>query len=232
MEKLFKKELKQIEEGVYEVDGLKEGSYDNQAKLYDKLISNTLYNKIMWGNTPKDYADFCRKSLDESSDGEIVDIGCGTLGFTHSVYAEKDVTGLFLCDLSIEMLMIGKEKLEMKNKNISGITFLRSDALDMPFKDQSVQNVFSFGVLHIFDNPIAFITEISRILKPDGKLFLTSLCTDRKISRKYLNFLNKKGHVAKPLQSGEILSMIRQNGLAVNESWVKGGMIYIKGEKG
>jgi len=227
---LFTDKILKIENHIYEVKGLQKGEYDSQAVQYDKLISNGLYNKIMWGNSPKDYTDFCKKGL-ENKNGIITDIGCGTLGFTYKIYAENNTKNLFLCDLSFEMLKIGKDKLESTSKDISEITFLRSDALNMPFKDSIVQTVLSFGMFHIFENPSILIKEIVRILKPDGQLFLSSLCTDRKISRKYLNLLHKKGHVAKPLTSTKIIEIVENNGISIDEKIVKGGMIYISGKK-
>jgi ubiquinone/menaquinone biosynthesis C-methylase UbiE len=145
----------------------------------------------MWGNSPQNYADFCKKGL-KNADGIITDIGCGTLSFTHKVYAENIDKNLFLCDLSLEMLKIGKSRLESTSKDISAITFLRSNALNMPFKDNIVQTALSFGIFHIFENPSKLIKEIVRILKPEGQLFLSSLCTDRKISEKYLDFFIQK----------------------------------------
>ena len=227
---LFIEELIEIEHHIFASKGLQKSEYDSQAVLYDKLINNGLYNKIMWGNSPKDYADFCKKSL-EKSEGVVADIGCGTLSFTHSVYAESNIENLFLCDLSIEMLKIGKKRLENASKDISAITFLHSDAFNMPFKDNTVQKVLSFGVFHIFENPSKFITEIVRILKPEGQLFLSSLCTDRKISEKYLNLLHQKGHVAKPLSSSEIIEIVKNNGISITEKTVKGGMLYLSGKK-
>jgi hypothetical protein len=49
---LFIDEIIEIENGIYEPKGLHKGEYDSQAALYDRLISNGLYNKIMWGNSP------------------------------------------------------------------------------------------------------------------------------------------------------------------------------------
>ncbi|MCB9325638.1 MAG: methyltransferase domain-containing protein [Lewinellaceae bacterium] len=185
----------------------------------------------MWGNSPQDYSNFCKKGIKHSSNGIIVDIGCGTLGFTSKIYAETILQDLYLCDLSLEMLRLGRIKLENKSKDMSSVTFMRSDALHMPFKDNIVQTVLSFGVFHIFDNPSRLLEEIVRILNPDGKLFISSLCTDRKWSAKYLKFLHKKGHVAKPLNSSEIMIIVEKSGIIINESKVKGGMIYISGTK-
>jgi ubiquinone/menaquinone biosynthesis C-methylase UbiE len=229
--KLFNTKITELEDNIFEAEGLREGEYDDQAVQYDRLISNDLYNRIMWGNATKTYADFCKMGLKNNNEGIIADIGCGTLSFTHKVYAEYSKKDIVLCDLSYEMLKLGKNRIENISKDMSTIVFLRSNALDMPFKDNSIQTVLTFGLLHIFNDPSELLREIVRILKPNGQLFLTSLCTDRKLSAKYLNLLHKKGHVARPLNSEEIKSIIEKNGINITDFNVKGGMAYISGIK-
>ena len=226
---LFKNKIIENEANILEVEGLHKGEYDARAVQYDRLISNSLYNRIMCGNVPEDYSDFCKKGLNNNNHGIIADIGCGTLGFTYKAYAEYYKKDLFLCDLSYEMLILGKNRIGNICEDTSTIKFLRSNALDMPFKESSIQTVLNFGLFHIFNNPSELIQEIVRILKPEGQIFLTSLCSDRKLSARYLNLLKKNGHVAKPLNSIEIKSIIEENGIKVTEFKVKGGMTYISG---
>ncbi len=228
---LFKDKITEIENGILEVDGLPSGHYDSQAVKYDKLISNGLYNRLMWSNSPKDYTNFCRKSINECDAGIIADIGCGTLSFTSKVYEEIHNRDLFLCDLSYEMLKIGKNRIKTTNSVPSNISFLRSNALNMPFVSKVIQTVLSFGFLHVIDNPSNLINEFNRILMSEGKLYLTSLCSDRTFSAKYLNTLHKKGHVAKPMNSNEIVSIVEDNGFRILERKTKGGMIYLTAVK-
>ncbi|MEZ4908740.1 MAG: class I SAM-dependent methyltransferase [Saprospiraceae bacterium] len=228
---IFRKNIVQIDDNIWEVEGLQKGEYDTQAVQYDNIISNGIYNRIMWGNSPKDYSNFCQKGLVQSANGIIADIGCGTLSFTYREYSEFSGDDLYLCDLSFEMLKIGKTRIHNSKSDTSNINFIRLNALDMPFQDNSIDTVLCFGIFHIFDEPDILISEIFRILKPGGKLFLTSLCTDRNLSAKYLNLLYKKGHVAKPLKSIEIKSAIENNKIEILEFKAKGGMTYISGIK-
>jgi len=228
---IFKNKIVEIENNICEVEGLPKGEYDAQAVKYDKLVSNSLYNLMMWGNSPQNYTDFCKQGLQNSTGGVVADIGCGTLSFTHREYAEYKGNDLFLCDLSYEMLKIGENRIQGINSDTSKIKFLRSNALDMPFNDNTVDTVLNFGLFHIFDDPSSLLREIVRILKPNGKIFLTSLCSDRKISAKYLSFLHKKGHVSKPLKSIEIKRIIEENGIELIDFRTKGGMTYVTGSK-
>ena len=228
---LFNKQIIKNKNNIFEVEGLEKGEYDKQADLYDKLISNALYNKIMWGNSPKNYSDFCLKGLNNSHNGTVADIGCGTLSFTYKAYAQYCKRDLFLCDLSLEMLKIGKTRIEGICDNRSALTFLRADALNLPFRNNTIQTVLNFGFFHIIENQAELIKEIARVLNPEGQLFISSLCTDRKISARYLNLLQKKGHVADPLHSSEVRSIVEENGIRITDYKITGGMIFITGVK-
>ena len=224
---IFSKEIQPLNDGIYEVAGLPHGNYDAQAVQYDRLISSKLYNRLMWGNTPQDYADFNREGLARNREEVIADIGCGTLTFSADVYASVLPQNLYLCDLSYEMLRIGKTRIEHRCKGETNFTFLRADALNMPFVRESIDTLICIGFIHLLDDPAALIKEFRRILKRGGKLYLTSLCADRKFSARYLKFLYKKGHVSIPRRSSEIVQIVRENGFTELNSRVKGGIVYI-----
>ncbi len=228
---IFKNKIILGRDNIFEVEGLPRGAYDAQAVQYDKLISNRFYNRLMWGNSPENYSDFCSEGLAENKGGIIADIGCGTLSFTYEVYAENASKEIYLCDLSHEMLLLGKQRIEQLQKNTSELTFLRSDALNMPFKDSTVETVLSFGIFHIFDEPLQLVKEMARIVNPGGQVFLTSLCTERKWSARYLRLLQKKGHVAEPLSAAAIRSLVEQGGISITSFKVIGGMVYVSGVK-
>ncbi|MBN2638471.1 MAG: class I SAM-dependent methyltransferase [Bacteroidales bacterium] len=228
---LFRKDIQESNNGIWEVTDLPSGNYDAQAVQYDKLISNGLYNRIMWKNKPSDYADFHRVNLEKSKPGTIADIGCGTLGFTSEVYAQYRKQEVYFCDFSYEMLKLGRQKLLKLDGSLYNYHFLRTDALDMPFSDGSLQTVLSYGLLHIFEESDQLLTEFYRMLLPGGDLHMTVLCKDRKFSGRYLNLLHKKGHVAKPMFSDQILNKIKDSNFTIRYSLVKGGMLYVSAQK-
>ena len=228
---IFKDTISLISNGIYQVANLKKGNYDTLAIQYDRLISNPIYNKLMWGNSVNDYSAFCNRGLESNKGGPIVDIGCGTLSFTYKSYVRNTQKKFFLCDLSLEMLQLGKRRIDKSLENNADITFIRADALKLPFKDNSIETALLFGIFHIFDEPDKLIQETMRILQPGGKIFLSSLCNDRKLSSAYLNLLQKKNHVASPKNSTEIRKIIESNEIIIDDLNVKGGMTYIFGHK-
>lgn len=228
---LFKNNVTALDSDIYEVVELQKNPYDKHAGLYDKIVGNKLYNRIIWGNSLKNYTLFYEKAVSEQEGRIMTDIACGTLFFTAKIYSSHSFRHLFLCDLSEQLLRIGKKQLERLNTNLNNITFLRSDAFDMPFKDAVLPSVFSFGFFHVVDNPAKLTQEFARILQPNGKLYINSLCSDRKISALFLRFLNKKGLIAKPMNSEKICRIIQENGFKLENSQRIGGMIYITAVK-
>ncbi len=61
--------------------------FDDKAGYYDLLIGNPVYNRIMWGYSIKEFGSFCDATLRSSSEGWVLDAGCGSLVFTAGSYA-------------------------------------------------------------------------------------------------------------------------------------------------
>ena len=57
------------------------------------------------------------------------------------------------------------------SENIPGINVV-CDAHELPFPDQSFSNVFCVDVLHHLKSPIKYFREISRVLRPGGRLIM------------------------------------------------------------
>ena len=54
----------------------------------------------------------------------------------------------------------------------SEVDFIQGSVLELPFPDNSIDLVFSNGVLHHTTNPFLGISEIRRVLKPGGSCWL------------------------------------------------------------
>ena len=210
------------EVGIYSVHGLPPGDYDNKAAAYDAVIAAPLYNKIMWGNSPSDYLNFAKHSLQQQSLGMVLDVGCGTLTFTAEAYNATS-RKIILSDYSLGMMLRGKNRIQADKDNI---TFLRADGFNLPFHDGTMDTVVSFGVIHVFEDPLPFCKELFRVLKKGGDAHFTSLVKDRWISHQYLKSLHKSGEIGTPKAAKEMATIVERAGFTVKLSR-KGGMAYM-----
>src|SRR5437660_6141430 len=76
--------------------------YDRRAAAYDSVVSNRLYNRLMWGTSPLDYVAFAREAVSHPA-GRMLDAGCGSLLFTAQAYLASD-RQVIAFDQSLQML--------------------------------------------------------------------------------------------------------------------------------
>lgn len=99
----------------------------------------------------------------------ILDIGCG-FGWAELLFSKLDPKNMVGIDYSEECLIVAKK---FKHPSCS---FKKGDALHLPFKDNTFDTVMSWEVLeHIpKDTEEKMFSEIYRVLKPGGHLFLST----------------------------------------------------------
>jgi SAM-dependent methyltransferase len=177
-------------------------AYDRHAALYDRLIGNRLYNRLVWAATPGDYEAFAAEAV-AAGDGLFLDAGCGTLVFTAAAY-RRAARPLVLVDLSLGMLQRAAGRL-----GDTSATLLQADLLDLPFSANGFATVACFGTLHVFDDPWAALAALRDQLAPGGRFFASMLVSDRAIGRAYLAAVHRRGEVGPPRRAAELTAAAR-----------------------
>lgn len=129
-------------------------------------------DKSRWMRPSEDAVYLAHKWKEEGVHS-ILDLGCG-LG-RHSLFFAKNGFKVTAMDLSADAIAEAR-----KLREESGIDYLCrvSDMVNMPFSADAFDAVFSYHVISHQDTEGVkkVIKEISRVLKPNGKVFLT-LCS-------------------------------------------------------
>jgi 2-polyprenyl-3-methyl-5-hydroxy-6-metoxy-1,4-benzoquinol methylase len=94
----------------------------------------------------------------------VLDIGCGFGHFMSALQKSNFTVGI---DNNAVTVKIGKKKLSIEN-------ILVSDATYLPFKQNSFDWIIANQILEHLESPEKFLMEIWNVLKPDGRLFLTT----------------------------------------------------------
>ena len=102
----------------------------------------------------------------------ILDLGCG-LG-RHTLYFAENGFQVSAVDLSEDAVHATQS---LQKENHVQFSCLTADMMSLPFPENSFDAVFSYRVISHQDTPgvKAVIGEITRVLKPEGRLFVT-LC--------------------------------------------------------
>ena len=143
--------------------------YDSQANSYDRrwrrYIAHTLtFLKVSVACCPSD---------------RILDVGCGTGEFERLILSEHPEQPMVGVDISEKMLSAARQK----NSTHSSATFLRANASALPFPDNSFDLVVSASAFHYFDQPMASLREMRRVLAPGGSVVILDWCKDYLICR-------------------------------------------------
>lgn len=134
--------------------------FDNISKEYDGL------NRVISFGIDVSWRKKVTRIVSKNNPKQILDIATGTgdLALMMAKIDPDKITGL---DISAGMLEIGKEKIA-KAKLTDKIEMVVGDSENMPFPDNTFDAItVSFGVRN-FANLDKGLTEIRRVLKPNG----------------------------------------------------------------
>ena len=106
--------------------------------------------------------------------GRLLDVACGTGDLSIDAakkYGDIDITGI---DFVYEMLDVGKKKIERKGLE-RRITLMQSDAMELPFRDNSFDVVaVAFGVRNMPNREKA-LQEMLRVVVPGGSVMVLEM---------------------------------------------------------
>jgi len=111
------------------------------------------------------------KKMQLKPNSKFLDLGCGEGRHCFGAYMSEEID-VFGFDMSLSDVGKAKENFDQFNENTStkSCNFGVADAKKLPFKDNTFDFIICSEVLeHIIDYQSA-ISEINRILKPEGKL--------------------------------------------------------------
>ncbi len=107
---------------------------------------------------------FIIKGIDEKH--LVLDAGCGD-GIHLSILKDKIKENASLIGLDIS-----RKALEISSKRADGVSLVHASVSDLPFNSESIDLVFSFGVIAYSPDPRASFKELARVLKKGGDLGL------------------------------------------------------------
>jgi ubiquinone/menaquinone biosynthesis C-methylase UbiE len=138
------------------------GVYSDYVHRYDELGSSH-------------YAKISKKLLEKVNciGKEVLDVGCGT-GILSLIALEKGAAKMACVDMSKLMLEKCKTKIIAEGYSDKLVQFHEAEAEKLPFDDKCYDVVLSSMVLGMIPNQQAAITELARVLRPNGVIALST----------------------------------------------------------
>ncbi|GAC1459884.1 MAG: methyltransferase domain-containing protein [Chamaesiphon sp.] len=137
--------------------------YDQIAALYDQRWKSYIVNTLL----------FLKNWAQISPQDTVLDVACGTGEFERLLLSEHPTQHIVGVDISEKMLAIAQQKCQYPN-----VEFQTASATALPFASNSFDAIVSASAFHYFDDPLAALAEMKRVLKPSGKVFILDWCKD------------------------------------------------------
>ncbi|QLE39683.1 class I SAM-dependent methyltransferase [Nostoc sp. C052] len=138
--------------------------YNQLAAVYDLRWRHYIVNTL----------SFLKTWVEISPTDTVLDIACGTGEFERLLLAEYSSQQIVGIDISEEMLAIAK----LKCSAYPQVSFQMASASRLPFDSNIFDVIVSANSFHYFDEPLAALKEMRRVLKPDGKVVILDWCKD------------------------------------------------------
>ncbi len=120
-------------------------------------------------------------SMGELGSGEVVlDIGCGA-GFDSLIAARQvgESGRVYAVDMTAAMLQKAQES--AREAGITNIEFREGLAESLPLADESIDAVISNGVINLCPDKVEVMSEVSRVLKPGGRVQIGDIVVHREV---------------------------------------------------
>ena len=149
----------------------------------------------------------------------VLEVGCGRGVGTELLFKQLGAAKVHAIDLDESMLKHARKRLAKYNSTQLKLETGDVTAIDAP--SQSYDAVVNFAAIHHVPNWQAAITEIARVLKPEGRFFFQEV-TSQWIHRWPYRLLFEHPKENR-FSSEEFIKEIEQQGITVDDNWEKRG---------
>jgi demethylmenaquinone methyltransferase / 2-methoxy-6-polyprenyl-1,4-benzoquinol methylase len=133
--------------------------FDRIARSYDLL------NRLITFGRDEAWRRYVVRKASLSEDGSVLDVGTGTGRIAFALRRRSPGARVVATDFSREMLNVARE-----NPDAERISWVRGDALSLPFPDASFDAVVSGYLVRNVQDPLAAFREQARVLKRGGRV--------------------------------------------------------------
>ena len=222
--------LRLVEPHLYSpyAPGEQTNSYDDEGALsfYDKVACNRLYNRLVWGYDIGDFHSLCRQVLNSSTEGWVLDAGCGALAFTAKTYADYDARPVIFLDQSITLLRLAKQRIAQLTGGVpDNVIFLHGDVLQLPFRPKSFGTIICLNLLHVLPDVKGVVRELRRVLLDEGTIAFTTLIETNRLADRYLRMWARASELV-PRTAGQLLAIFEGLGMPITYR-IRGNMAFI-----
>lgn len=141
-----------------------------EPELMDDPLEAEAYSMSDFADVNKKFVEAFCELLPLQGNLLMLDLGCGPGDISYRMHICNEHYRIIGIDGSPIMLRFAQKQTRSRN-----LTWVLADAKCLPFRDKSVDSIFSNSLLHHLLDPKPLWKEIQRVVKPGGFVFLRDL---------------------------------------------------------
>ena len=158
--------------------------WDLYSRYYDCVYRLMPYRKLLWD---------AYQALDLKPGVRVLDAGCGTGNFEHFI-AEKNHPPVEIDAVDFSPAMLDRAR--DKCSGLPHVTFGEANLNGrLPFEDATFDRIVSINVLYALEDWDRTMSELLRVLRPEGRMVLTSSLPAFKFGPLMADHLHRIGNI-------------------------------------
>jgi SAM-dependent methyltransferase len=158
----------------------------------------------------------------------VLDVACGPGNFTRDFARSVGDAGLVIgIDASPTMLARAARDTEAHN-----VAYVRGNAVELPFRDQSFDAVCCFAALHLFADPFLALDHMGRVLTPGGRIAIFTSCRTRSAPLRTFDGIVGGRSGMRMFERDEITTALRERGFGEMRQRVAGLTQFVGARRG
>jgi ubiquinone/menaquinone biosynthesis C-methylase UbiE len=162
------------------------------------------------------------------SPGDVVlDVACGPGNFSREFARAVGSSGLVV-GIDASRTMLDRGAADLERSGVANLALVRGNAVELPFRDGSFDGLCCFAALHLFDEPLAALGEMARVLSPGGRIALMT-SVRRQLTLRPLKPLIERTSGMRLFESDEIVTALRMRGFREIHQRLTGMVQFVGG---
>jgi SAM-dependent methyltransferase len=141
----------------------------------------------------------------------VLDVACGTGNFTRDFARSVGPDGLAV-GIDVSQTMLARAVADTRRAGLDQVAYVRGDAQELPFRDQSFDAVCCFAAIHLFADPMRALDRMTAVLTPGGRIALFTSARARSAPLRTAESLLTARSGARMFEREELVRALRERG--------------------
>jgi ubiquinone/menaquinone biosynthesis C-methylase UbiE len=141
----------------------------------------------------------------------VLDVACGTGNFSRDFARTIGADGLVV-GIDVSETMLARAVADTRAARLANAAYVRGDAQELPFVDNSFDAVCCFAAFHLFADPMRALDRMTDVLTPGGRIAIFTTARHRTAPVRAAEWLLAMRSGARLFEQDELVDALSERG--------------------